>query len=128
MGIKACDCKWVELESGGVEPCGGCDQNCRLYRDEVFHHDGKHWHTKCLAVEFQTEWQSAEKARGEISKLAESYAKQRNGLSLRLGAALELLKKCVTSGYSRHEINCFLADSAPDVENLGNKSDATHEG
>jgi hypothetical protein len=31
--------------------------------------------------------------------------------------AEELLRKCVTTGYSRHEINCFLAgQSPPDVE------------
>lgn len=33
-----------------------------------------------------------------------------------LEQARELLRKCVTTGYSRHEINCFLAGQAPAVE------------
>lgn len=59
------------------------------------------------------EW---EVAASEFEVEIENQFDRIKGLEGRLDKALELLKKCVTTGYSRHEINCFLADSATGVE------------
>ncbi len=41
-----CDCEWVGTT--GIEPCGCGEHGCRLYRDDVWHYDGKHWRADCL--------------------------------------------------------------------------------
>ena len=45
MEWEWCTCDWV---GGNPEQnCGGCERQCRLYRDDVLHWQGNHWHPVC---------------------------------------------------------------------------------
>ena len=43
---ERCECDWIGNEKS-VQPCPGCDEAVRLYRDIVVHGNGKHWHQAC---------------------------------------------------------------------------------
>lgn len=55
--------------------------------------------------------QRTSKERTETSETADLLTEVQE-LRAELSAARELLRRCVTEGYSRHEINCFLAGQA----------------
>lgn len=46
-----CPCEWLGEETPEIAPCGGCENNVRLYRDDPVHWRGLHWHLHCAFEE-----------------------------------------------------------------------------
>ena len=60
MSPSLCDCSWFDEETDPIQPCGCGKEQIRLYRDTVFHYEGKHWRSVCLIEHL---WEELEKNR-----------------------------------------------------------------
>ncbi len=52
-----CNCQWLGEETPETAPCGGCENNVRLYRDDPVHWRGLHWHLRCAFEEAKSDSQ-----------------------------------------------------------------------
>lgn len=50
-----CNCVWIENQDLADQPCGGCENDVRLYRDDPIHWRDKHWHLRCAFERARTE-------------------------------------------------------------------------
>ena len=51
-----CNCEWLGIgDDLALPPCGGCENNVRLYRDNPIHWRNKHWHLRCAFEQAKSE-------------------------------------------------------------------------
>ena len=50
-----CNCEWIGKGDLATPPCGGCENNVRLYRDDPIHWRNKHWHLRCAFEQAKSE-------------------------------------------------------------------------
>ena len=66
MEWEWCACDWVD--GNPEQPCGGCERQCRLYRDDVLHWQGTHWHPVCALGHAITRIKDQERRIEELEK------------------------------------------------------------
>jgi hypothetical protein len=76
---ERCRCEWGDDEMAPERPCGCGQHDARLYRDAVWHWDGKHWTADCLIIALTAELARL-RAEGEALRGAlETFGSHRNG-------------------------------------------------